>query len=118
MKSQLEPLEAAGLAAPQFGVPTRLIVFRYDTRTNLAIINPEIVKKRGEHFVIEACSSLPGRRYSVRRPEIVKVRGLRPDGSPITVKGSAFLAQVLVHEIQHLDGIMIDTIGKLVSRYS
>ena len=114
MASQLEPLEAAGLAAPQFGVMARIIVVRIDTRVNLAIFNPEIVRARGEHFVYDSCRSLPGRRYYLKRPRIVKVRGLRVDSSPVTVKGSDFLAQVLVHEIQHLDGIMIDTLGKLV----
>jgi len=111
LESQLDPLEAAGLAAPQFGLLTRIIAVRIDNQTTRAIVNPVITRERGEHFVYEACRSLPGRQYKVKRPKIVKVKGLGLDGSAITVKGSDFLAQVLVHEIQHLDGIMLDTIG-------
>ena len=113
MKSQLEPLEAGGLAAPQFGQLVRVIVVKFDSMTNLAIVNPEVVKERGQHIVTEGCRSIPRRWYTVRRPKIVKVRGLDLHGAGITVRSSGFLAQVLRHEIDHLDGVLIDSIGQL-----
>jgi len=114
MISQLEPLEAAGFSAPQFGELIRLIVIRVDSLTNLAIVNPEITVERGNHKAKEACRSIPNKLYFVQRPKIVKVRGLNLDGAGITIKGRGFLAQVLKHETDHLDGVLIDSIGKLV----
>jgi len=112
MGSQLEPLEAVGFAAPQFGQPIRVIVVRRDAMTTLAIVNPEVVKERGACIVLEGCRSVPGKWYWVRRPKIVKVRGLGLNGNPISVRGSGLLAQALKPEIDHLDGILVDTIGK------
>lgn len=113
MVSQLEPLEAAGFAAPQFGELKRVIAVKLDSVTTVVVVNPEVVKERGEHFVIEECRSIPGKRYKLKRPKIVKVRGLDLEGRPITVKGRDLLAQVLKHEVDHLDGILIDSIGEL-----
>ena len=53
MKSQLEPLEAGGLATPQFGQLVRVIIVKVDSMTNLAIVNPEVIKERGYHLVTE-----------------------------------------------------------------
>lgn len=114
MESQLEPLKAAGFSAPQFGELVRLIVVRVDQMTNLAIVNPEVVKETDSHLVVEGCTSIPGKLYYVERPKIAKVRGFNLDGEEITLKGRDFLAQVLRHECDHLDGVLIDSIGELV----
>lgn len=114
MRSLLAPIGAAGLAAPQLGELVRVIVVKVDQMTTLTIVNPAVVKERGEHFVVEGCKSIPGKQYKLKRPQIVKVTGLDLDGKPITVKGRDSLAQVLKHEVDHLDGILIDSIGKEV----
>lgn len=113
MLAQLGPLEAAGFAAPQFGELKRVIVVKVDKDTGLTIVNPEVVKERGFHIVVEGCRSIPGKWYQLRRPKIVKVKGLSLEGEPIIIKGRGFLAQVLMHEVDHLDGVLIDSIGEL-----
>lgn len=115
MKSRLGPTDAAGLAAPQFGELLRLIVVRIDTMTDMVIVNPEVIRERGEHFVIEGCRSIPGKQYKLKRPKIVKVKGLDLNDKEVTVKGRDLLAQVLRHEVDHLDGVLIDSIGKLIT---
>jgi peptide deformylase len=114
--SRLGPADAVGLAAPQYGEQVRMIVVRVDTMTDMVIVNPVITKERGEHFVDEGCRSIPGKIFRLKRPKLVKVKGLNLDGKPITIKGHDLLAQILKHEIDHLDGIMIDSIGTLLVR--
>ena len=114
MISRLGSADAVGLAASQYGELVRVIVVRIDTLTDMAIVNPEVIKERGEHFVIEGCRSIPGKQYKLRRPKIVKVRGLNLDGKEITVKGRDFLAQLLKHEVDHCNGVLIDSLGKLI----
>lgn len=111
MLYQLSVLQAVGLAAPQFGELARLIVVKLDQFTNLAIVNPQIIKEKGVHTALEGCKSIPGRQYWVKRPKIIKVKGQDLMGKTITIKGRDLLAQILKHEIDHLDGILIDAIG-------
>lgn len=116
MEQQMEQrhygLEPAGFAAPQFGELIRIIIVKRDTQTNLVIVNPEIMYEKGHQVIVEQCFSIPGHAFIVRRPEIVKCRGLNLSGKPITVKGRDQLAIMLKHEVDHLDGILIDTIAR------
>lgn len=107
MLSQLTPRKAVGFAAPQFGELVRLIVVRV-RGLEVVLINPEVVKTRGEHVAVEGCRSIPGKLFAVPRPKLVKVRGLGLDGQVHSVKGHDLLAQVLLHEMNHLDGLLID----------
>lgn len=116
MMSQLDPRKGVGFAAPQFGEMIRVITVRKDDLTTVVIINPEIVKEKGEQTRIEGCLCIPGKFYVVSRPKIIKVRGLNLQGEAITLKGHGLLATVLKHEIDHLNGVMIDQIGKLFRR--
>lgn len=110
--AQLEPLKAIGFAASQFGEMIRVIVIKRDELTTVAIVNPEIVKEKGEQSSMEGCRSIPGKFYLVKRPKIVKVKGINLNGEGITIKGHDLLATVLRHEVDHLDGVLIDSIGK------
>ena len=96
----------AGLAAPQVGKILRLIVVRTEEIEPFALINPEIVKKSGERMVDEGCLSYPGYRGEIKRAESVTVKGLDRDGKAIRIKATDFLAQVLEHEIDHLNGVL------------
>lgn len=102
----------AGFAAPQFGELIRMLIFKRDTLTNLVIINPEIISAKGIQVKKEECYSLPGQAYIVGRPQIVKCRGLNLNGEVVTVKGRDQLAVILKHEVDHLDGILIDAIAE------
>ncbi len=99
-----------GLAACQVGELLQLFVI--DTPAySLTMINPTITKITGRHKVVEGCLSLPGRMFFVDRPKVVKLRGLDLDGKEISVKQHGLLAQALIHEVEHLNGIMVDNIA-------
>jgi peptide deformylase len=111
-----------GLAAPQVGVPLRVIVAQIpeDDEDDLAagklfvVYNPEIVKASGEHFPEEGCLSVPGYVANVRRAFNVVVTGKDRRGRDQRVKASGRLAQVFQHEIDHVDGVLfIDHLDSL-----
>ncbi|WP_285907331.1 peptide deformylase [Pseudodesulfovibrio pelocollis] len=110
--------DGVGLAAPQVGRSIRLICvdqtgpkLRGDLRV---LINPEIVECEGEVESEEGCLSCPEFTGTVLRKERVKVTGMGPDGKPVCIDTDGFLAIVLQHEIDHLDGITIaDRAGRL-----
>lgn len=95
-----------GLAAVQVGILKRLVVIdiEYDGSPSLKLVNPVIVKAKGEQEVEEGCLSFPNQFAKVIRPKEVTVKALDENGKPITVKGKDLLAQALCHEIDHLDG--------------
>jgi len=113
MLSQLEALYALGIAAPQFGELSRVFVARLQG-IEIVLVNPKIAKTRGEHVVAENCMSIPGRVFMVRRPKIVRVTGFGLDGQMRSVRGRDLLAQILCHEIGHLEGVLIDEIGRAI----
>jgi peptide deformylase len=100
------PTTGLGLAAPQIGSDLRIFVARVNG-LEVAMINPYIVKSSGSFLADEGCFSLPGRMFTVRRFKIVKIRGW-VNGIQRTVNGHDNLAVVLQHELDHLDGRMID----------
>lgn len=107
------------IAAPQLGESIRVIAFYpnhlYKERDSINIlINPELVKTRKLVNLTETCLNLPGKKYTVRRASLVKVRGLNLDGKLVTYRAHSLFAQALQHEINHLDGILIDKIGEEV----
>lgn len=106
----VETLKAApgvGLAAPQVGVSLRLIVVELpDKQGVLPIVNPEVVKRGGERVCEEGCLSIPGFKGEVTRCKWIKVKGLDSKGREIRIKGEDLLAQVLEHEIDHLNGVL------------
>ncbi len=99
-----------GLAAPQVGVPLRLVVVDLqadDKPTPLHLVNPEIVRVSEEWAAREeGCLSLPGQYAEVSRPARVMVRWLNLEGSRREVEADGLLAACLQHEIDHLDGVL------------
>ena len=96
-----------GLAAPQIGVPLRVLVIDIREDEPIALINPQVVKRTGERILEEGCLSIPGWRGEVKRSVAVTVKGLNREGKEIRIKAdNDLLAQALEHEIDHLDGIL------------
>ncbi len=96
-----------GLAAPQIGVPLRVLVIDVREDEPIALINPQVVKRTGERILEEGCLSIPGWRGEVKRSVAVTVKGLNREGKEIRIKAdNDLLAQALEHEIDHLDGIL------------
>ncbi len=96
----------AGLAAPQIGVSLRVIIIRRPEADDVILINPEIIRKRGEHLVNEGCLSVPGYVGALQRAEAVTVKGIDVNGKVTRIKAEGFLAQALQHEIDHLNGTL------------
>lgn len=102
-----------GLAAPQIGKSIRLIVVHVPEdeddgteEVSLRLINPEIIKSSGEQIGAEGCLSIPGIAGNVKRAQQVTVKAIDMDNKPVRIKADGYLAVVLQHEIDHLDGIM------------
>ena len=97
-----------GLAAPQVGVQKRFFVYDIGDDTGPhTLFNPEIVETDGEWNYEEGCLSLPGLAFEIVRPKLVTVRGLDIDGNEVTVEGDELLGRVFLHEIDHLDGVLM-----------
>jgi len=95
-----------GLAAPQVGVSLRVFVIGIPDEEDIALINPEIVRRTGERLVEEGCLSIPGYVGQIKRAVSVKVKGRDQNGKEIRIKANDLLAQALEHEIDHLNGVL------------
>ena len=106
----LETLHAeegrVGLAAPQIGVSLRATVIGIPGEEDIILINPEIVRKKGERLVNEGCLSVPGYIGQIIRAESVTAKGRDLSGREVRIKAEDLLAQALEHEIDHLDGVL------------
>jgi len=106
MKETLSEAGGVGLAAPQVGVPLRVIIVALPEEEPFALINPEVLRRSGERVVKEGCLSFPGYWGEVKRSIEVRVKGRDEKGREVRIKARELLAQVLEHEIDHLDGIL------------
>jgi peptide deformylase len=114
MWETLEAADGVGLAAPQVGVSRRLIVVHLpegyieddSPEISLTLVNPEIIRSRGEVVAMEGCLSIPGWQGEVQRADQVTVRAMDLDNREIRLKHEGWVARVLQHEIDHLDGIL------------
>lgn len=97
-----------GLAAPQIGIPLRVIVLDTPPAEPFALLNPQIVKRSGERRLQEGCLSVPGFRGEITRSVKVLVKGIDPDtGREVRIRAeNDLLAEALEHEIDHLNGIL------------
>jgi peptide deformylase len=114
MIETMHSAKGVGLAAPQVGVSTRLIVVEMPDEEDYphpgerwVICNPEVVKASRETEVgQEGCLSVVGYVGMVERPTEVTVKGQDLTGRKMRVKADGFLARAFQHEIDHLDGIL------------
>jgi peptide deformylase len=95
-----------GLAAPQIGLPVRLIVADIGEGP-VCLVNPLLSPSPARDCMTEGCLSLPGVEVEIERSRIVEVRGLDPSGTPVHFEARGLLARVLQHEVDHLDGVLI-----------
>lgn len=124
--NQKDP-EAAGLAAPQIGYDKRIIVvrdFKYLEQTekflitNIVMVNPKIISlSREKALDWESCLSIPNMYGQVMRSTHLKVNYFDENGHEKRMKARDFLARVIQHEVDHLDGILFTDklVGKLIS---
>ena len=119
MFDTMRAVDGAGLAAPQIGVPLRVVIFgsadetpnpRYPAEPPIPqtiLVNPVLEALGGEmEEGWEGCLSVPGLRGVVPRYRRLHYRGFDPDGRPIDRTVEGFHARVVQHECDHLDGIL------------
>jgi len=130
MDNMLETMyinNGVGLAAPQVGISQKIIVIdaQQNKGENLSpeerrgnpmfFINPEIIWESEDSRVYnEGCLSLPGQYADITRADRVKVNFIDYDGMPQEIEIDDFLATVIQHEIDHLNGILfVDHLSKV-----
>jgi peptide deformylase len=95
-----------GLAAPQVGLPYRILVMDDGAGGARALINPVIESRSGTIREEEGCLSLPGIFGMVERSKTVTVSAVDADAKPVSFEASGLRARVVQHELDHLDGIL------------
>lgn len=98
--------EGVGLAAPQVGILKRVIVIDDGEDNKLEMVNPVIKEMDGEEIQIEGCLSLPHKQGSVKRATHIVVDYYDKDNNKKTLETRDFLARIIQHEIDHLNGIL------------
>jgi len=116
MRDTMAHLNGAGLAAPQIGVPLRVVIFgitrnpRYPDAEEVpdtVLLNPVITPIGAEmEEDWEGCLSVPGMRGVVPRFKKLQYQGFDESGNPIDRSVEGFHARVVQHECDHLDGIL------------
>ena len=103
---------SAAMAAPQMGALKRIIIIRDDMEdkkkaTFTALINPEVIRADGKTVRdFEGCLSVPSYYGKVPRASKVRVKAKTEDGTEVRIKATGELARTLLHEIDHLDGVL------------
>ena len=112
MFDTMHKFNGVGLSAVQVGILKRIVVI--DTGEDgerFALINPEIIKAKGEQTVEEGCLSFPNKFGKIVRPNEVTVVALNEKGEKVKLKAKELLAQAICHEVDHLNGeLFIDKI--------
>ncbi len=102
-----------GLAAPQIGVGLRAFVIDVtghrkarSCHGEVVMFDPELVSSSAPVTAREGCLSIPDLTGDVARATEVVVRGLSPQGEVVEIEADAFEARALLHELDHLDGLL------------
>lgn len=106
MVRSMKKASGIGLAAPQVGVSSRVIVIAPDDMKPMALINPRVIREEGEQIGQEGCLSIPGLYGDVIRAAYIEVEAIDRRGNLITLELEGLPARVVLHEVDHLDGVL------------
>jgi peptide deformylase len=107
MLDTLDGAKGIGLAGPQIGYMKRIFVIHIEGDIPRVFINPSIIETSQETMKYEeGCLSLPGVWADVVRPKNVKVQAWNERGRPFTIETEGILARALLHEYDHLEGVL------------
>jgi len=96
-----------GLAAPQVGISKRLFVIQVDGDKPRVFANPEIVETSLDRSSYEeGCLSIPGVYADLERPGSIRIQAWNERGRPFSLDADGFLARVIQHELDHLNGVL------------
>ncbi len=112
-----------GLAAPQLDELVRMVIVDVSEHPRaekhhglLVLVNPEVVLASGAEVAREGCLSIPDLTANVRRATEVVIEALTPAGATRVIESEGFEARCLLHEIDHLDGLLfLDRVDSLTS---
>lgn len=109
--------EGVGLAAPQIGKLIRLFVLQSTDEVKRVFINPQIIATSTETCTYEeGCLSIPKVYEEIVRPSKVTVQALNENGKPFTLEADGYLARIIQHENDHLDGVLYIDRGSIEFR--
>jgi peptide deformylase len=113
MIAAMNEAKGVGLAAVQVGELLRMFVTRVPKDGARVFINPDILETSIEQDLLEeGCLSIPGLNADVERPQSVRIQAWNEKGRPFTFTAEDFLARVIQHEYDHLNGtLFIDRLG-------
>lgn len=107
--------DGVGLAAPQIGLAKQIAIVDIDDENGtIEMINPEVIETNGEQVGPEGCLSFPNLFGEVKRPNYVKIKAQDRKGAFYTLEAEEFLARAILHEIDHLHGVLFTS---KVTRY-
>jgi peptide deformylase len=116
MAETMKEKEGVGLAAVQVGVLKRMLIVDIGEGV-VEFINPEILSQEGDQSVVEGCLSIPSVYGELTRPLKIKVRAQNRDGEIFELETEGFMAQVVSHENDHLNGILFkDKVEKFIDQ--
>lgn len=103
--------KGVGLAAPQVGLSTRILVLNPKGERgpdDLVLVNPTIVTRNGEDtWYEEGCLSFPGIYAEVKRPDRCTIRWQDVEGNPLEREFDDFTSRIIQHEFDHLEGVLL-----------
>ena len=102
--------DGVGLAAPQIGEAVRVaIVDMGEGQDVIEMVNPVVTAIGGSEIEVEGCLSFPGLYGEVERPFFVRIEAQERDGSLYELEAEDYEARAILHEIDHLNGVLFDS---------
>lgn len=109
MYDTMQASDGVGLAAPQIGVDLQVAIVDLDEGQEIIeMVNPVVIAMGGEEVEIEGCLSFPELYGEVKRPFYVKIEAQERDGSIYELEAEGYEARAILHEIDHLNGVLFD----------
>ena len=116
MLETMQAYEGVGLAGPQVGESKRIFVLQEPEGDEMCLVNPEIVESEGSEEGEEGCLSMPTIYAMVARATRIRVRARDAGGNPLDFEATGFVARIIQHECDHLEGIMFPERLDIISR--
>lgn len=118
MVETMHSSDGVGLAAPQIGISQRVFVCGEPDQPEIALFNPEIVASDGREMGEEGCLSIPEVYTEVPRATYVQVKYFDAEGNPQEMEARDFLARIIQHEYDHLNGVIFLDRADILTRQS
>jgi peptide deformylase len=111
MFETMHAYRGVGLAGNQVGVAQRVLVVEIPGEEEgesrrMALVNPVLSEASGQQVEEEGCLSIPGVYEDVKRALRIRVQARNPEGQPLDFVAEGYLARVVQHEVDHLDGVL------------